>query len=100
VSPNALSLPTSEAAEVIRQRRDKEAKKLARRRRAEVAKGVEVPTKTEAWQRAFEAVIIYYEKHDDVDMADLLRLDLDRFVRRDELQGQALWDKKKEKKAG
>jgi len=36
--------------------------------------------------RAFEALILLYEKVDDTDMADLLKLDLDRFMRNKELR--------------
>jgi hypothetical protein len=81
-----LTLPAEEAFEVIR------------RRRAETAKGVEVSTAPEGWQRAFEAVIIYYEKHGDADMADVLRLDFDRFVRLETAQEQVEWERKKEDK--
>jgi hypothetical protein len=83
---NALTLPTEEAYEVIR------------RRRAEAAKGTDVPTAPQGWQRAFEAVVIYYEKQGDVEMADLLRLDLDRFTRQETAQEQMKWERQKEER--
>ena len=85
---NALMLPAEEAFALIR------------RRREEAAKNVATDIPEEAWQRAFEAVILFYEKAKDSDMADLLRLDLDRFTREHELTGQVKWDKQKEQKTG
>lgn len=72
------------AAEVIRRRRTEGVRRAA--------KGVPA----EAWVRAFEAVIMYYEREKDVDMADLLRIDLDRFARRTTEGAQVEWAKKKD----
>ena len=85
---NPLTLPTDEAAQIIR------------RRRAEAAKAVPISAKQQGWERAFEAVIFWYEKAGDQDMADLLRLDLDRFAREQHLHEQVKWDQQKKEKAG
>ncbi len=71
VGQNPLTMPTDEAAKVIR------------RRRAEAVAGAIKPTKM-GWARAFQAVILYYEGQGDMAMADLLRLDLDRYMRQAE----------------
>ncbi len=99
-----LSLPSDEAADVIRRsatRRamEKEAKvaDVARRRTRDATREVTKDVPPEAWGRAFEAVILFYERVDDVEMADLLRLDLDRYVRRGDVVAQVEWAKQKEK---
>jgi hypothetical protein len=96
-----LNLPADEADAVMRrsaERRGKEEAKVARRRARDGAKGAVADIKPEAWERAFEAVIMFYEVvGDDMAMADLLRLDLDRYVRRSEVAGQVEWAKKKDK---
>jgi hypothetical protein len=66
VGLNPLTQPTVDADEIIR------------RRRSRAVKSIEPKI---AWVRAFEAVILFYEKKNDPAMADLLRLDLDRFDR-------------------
>ncbi len=99
-----LALPADEAAEVIRRsatRRamEKEAKvaDVARRRTRDAAREVTKDVPPEAWGRAFEATILFYERVGDVTMADLLRLDLDRYVRRGDVAAQVEWAKQKEK---
>jgi hypothetical protein len=76
VGINPLTLPSDEANKVIR------------RRRREVADRSIRPT-TAGWERAFEALIMFYEKHHDVGMADVLRLDLDRYTRQAEQVARA-----------
>ena len=87
-----LALPADEAAGVIRRsatRRamEKEAKveEAARRRTRDATREVTKHVKPEAWRRAFEATILFYECVGDVAMADLLRLDLDRYDRQGKL---------------
>ena len=99
-----LSLPSDEAAEVIRRsaiRRamEKEAKvaEVARRRTRDATREITKNVKPEAWGRAFEATILFYECVGDVAMADLLRLDLDRYDREGKLEKQLEWAQKKEK---
>ncbi len=78
---NPLTLPSDEAAKVIR------------RRRSEALKRLVIPD--QPWGRAFEAVILFYEKMGDVGMAEMLRLDLDRFARMDEEERKVEWERTK-----
>lgn len=81
MSKSPLFLPSDEAMAVIRRRREEAAK----------AGSEHVPEA--AWERAFEAVILFYEKKGEQPMADLLRLDLDRFVRFGDAEDLAEWVK-------
>lgn len=65
---NALTHPTAEAETIIRDRQKKVLK--------------------EGWMRAFRAVILHYVREGDAKMADLLRLDLDRFTRKAEEEAE------------
>ncbi len=69
---NPLTMPTDEAVEAIR------------RRRSKAVAGAIKPARF-GWARAFQAVILYYEGQGELQMADLLRLDLDRYMRHAEL---------------
>ncbi len=80
---NPLTMPADEAMEVIR------------RRRSEAVAGAIKPAKV-GWGRAFQAVILYYEQRGELAMADLLRLDLDRYTRLAELEARR---KKRQKEA-
>ncbi len=83
----------------IRRAMEKEAKveEVARRRTRDATREITKDVKPEAWGRAFEATILFYECVGDVAMADLLRLDLDRYDREGKLEKQLEWAQKKEK---
>ena len=80
--------------------RDHEAAmEVIRRRRSEGVKLATGELPEAAWRRAFEAVIMFYEKNGERDMADLLRLDLDRFGRRTDEGLKVEWASRKDKSA-
>jgi len=82
---NVLLLSCDEATQVIR-RRGTGAARAAKARKAAAARA----EKKLEWLpgRAFQALILFYEKAGDPEMADLLRLDLDRFMRNKDLREQ------------
>ncbi len=67
--------------------------RIASRRRSQALQKMKVSN--HAWGRAFEAVILFYETMGDEDMAEMLRLDLDRFDRMSEEERKLEWEKMK-----
>ena len=102
MSQNPLTMRDFNAAnELIRTRLEEKDRELevevAKRRRREAAEKAAEEIPDVAWERAFEACILYYEKIGATEMADLLRLDLDRYVRRERIGDQVEWAARKDK---